>query len=107
MKSPGKCQAAAQVCVWLGWGVVCFPLLMHCMCTHTCARTHNHTHTHTHTHTHPQMTSLTLLLVARDGGAGTLVGICGVAGPTLLLVATYLTVHSLAVYTRALWRFMV
>jgi len=53
-----------------------------------------------------QMTSLTLLLVARDGGSSTLVQVAGVAGPVLLLVATWLTVHSLVVYLKALWPHM-
>jgi CDP-diacylglycerol--glycerol-3-phosphate 3-phosphatidyltransferase len=56
-----------------------------------------------------QMVSLTLLLSTRDGGAflpGTVLGVAGVAGPVLLVVATYLTVWSLALYMRGLWPYM-
>jgi hypothetical protein len=54
------------------------------------------------------MTSLTLLLMMRDGPLpGSLGTFAGTAGPALLLVATALTLISLADYVRALWRFMV
>lgn len=53
-----------------------------------------------------QMVSLTLLIVARDGGEGALVEFAGTAGPVLLSVATWLTVHSLVAYLRALWPYM-
>ncbi len=55
-----------------------------------------------------QMTSLTVLLALRDGPLpGTLGDVAALAGPGLLIVATYLTLLSLWEYTRALWRFMV
>jgi hypothetical protein len=54
-----------------------------------------------------QMVSLTLLLLTRDGPLPGVVGaVAGWAGPALLLVATGLTLVSLADYSRALWRFM-
>lgn len=56
---------------------------------------------------HPQMVSLTLLLWTRDGAAGTAMEAAAVAGVPLLVVASYLTAHSLAVYLRGLWRYMV
>lgn len=52
------------------------------------------------------MTSLALLLVARDGGGSSLVVGCATAGPVLLVGAAYLTLHSLVAYMRALWPFM-
>ena len=51
------------------------------------------------------MASLTLLLAMRDGGTGALVTFAGIAGPALLLVASYLTVWSLVLYLRQLWPF--
>jgi CDP-diacylglycerol--glycerol-3-phosphate 3-phosphatidyltransferase len=54
-----------------------------------------------------QMVSLTLLLWTRDGAAGAAMEAAAVAGVPLLGVASYLTAHSLAVYLRGLWRFMV
>lgn len=53
-----------------------------------------------------QMTSLTLLLACRDGGDGLLVQLGSTAGAALLCVAAWLTVHSLVLYLRGLWRFM-
>ncbi|KAJ9510785.1 hypothetical protein QJQ45_027586 [Haematococcus lacustris] len=54
-----------------------------------------------------QMASLTLLLATRDGGT-TSFAVYGVSlGAGLLVVATYLTAHSLVAYSRSLWRFMV
>lgn len=53
-----------------------------------------------------QMVSLTLLLVARDGGSGWLVESASVLGPPLLCVASYLTMHSLVLYSRGLSKFM-
>ncbi len=53
-----------------------------------------------------QMASLTILLAVREGGSGTWVQAAGVAGPALLLVATFLTVWSLVLYFQQLWRHM-
>jgi CDP-diacylglycerol--glycerol-3-phosphate 3-phosphatidyltransferase len=76
-----------------------------------------------------QMTSLTMLLMTRDGlppaagaasaaaaaaaaaggGAGLqlqVLGAAAAAGPLLLVVAAYLSAHSLALYLRGLWGFM-
>ncbi|KAG2440371.1 hypothetical protein HXX76_004476 [Chlamydomonas incerta] len=53
-----------------------------------------------------QMVSLTLLLLVKDGGSGPAVEAAAVAGAALLLVASWLTVQSLAIYMRGLWRFM-
>ena len=52
------------------------------------------------------MTSLALLLWVKDGGSGALADAAGGAGVALLLVASWLTVYSLWVYMRGLWRFM-
>ncbi len=52
------------------------------------------------------MASLTLLLAVRDGGGGQWVEAAGLAGCVLMGVAAYLTVWSLALYTKQLWRFM-
>jgi CDP-diacylglycerol--glycerol-3-phosphate 3-phosphatidyltransferase len=54
------------------------------------------------------MASLTLLLLVKDGGAGLGVGAEAAAslGMGLLLVASWLTVQSLAIYMKGLWRFM-
>lgn len=51
-----------------------------------------------------QMASLTLLLLCKDGGEGTLVQVAATTGPALLVVASWLTVHSLAIYMRGLWK---
>ncbi|GFR41462.1 hypothetical protein Agub_g2150 [Astrephomene gubernaculifera] len=53
-----------------------------------------------------QMASLTLLLLVKDGGQGPLVDAAAGAGVGLLLLASWLTVQSLAIYMRGLWRFM-
>lgn len=53
-----------------------------------------------------QMASLTLLLLTRDGASGPWMEAAAAAGPPLLGVAAWLTVHSLALYLRGLWRFM-
>jgi CDP-diacylglycerol--glycerol-3-phosphate 3-phosphatidyltransferase len=56
-----------------------------------------------------QMGSLTMLLVCRSPAGGApqqLLDLCAAAGPPLLVVATYLTVHSLALYLRALWPYL-
>lgn len=63
-----------------------------------------------------QMVALTALLLTRDGvgaaaaGAGaaweTALQAAAAAGPPLLVVAAYLSAHSLALYLRGLWRFM-
>jgi CDP-diacylglycerol--glycerol-3-phosphate 3-phosphatidyltransferase len=50
------------------------------------------------------MSSLTLLLMCKDGGEGQLVQMAATAGPALLVVAAWLTVHSLAIYMRGLWK---
>lgn len=51
-----------------------------------------------------QMTSLTLLLLCKDGGSGALVEFSATAGPALLVVASWLTVHSLTIYMGGLWK---
>lgn len=54
-----------------------------------------------------QMASLTMLLLVRDpSGPAALVDLCAAGGPPLLCVATYLTVHSLALYLKALWPYL-
>jgi CDP-diacylglycerol--glycerol-3-phosphate 3-phosphatidyltransferase len=53
-----------------------------------------------------QMTSLALLLCVKDGGSGALAEAAGGAGAALLLVASWLTMYSLWVYVKGLWRFM-
>mmetsp|Transcript_10292 Transcript_10292/g.26825 ORF Transcript_10292/g.26825 Transcript_10292/m.26825 type:complete len:344 (+) Transcript_10292:93-1124(+) len=53
-----------------------------------------------------QMTSLTLLLIARDGSSSNLGALASTAGPALLVVSAYLTLSSMVAYLRALWRFM-
>ncbi|EFJ44793.1 hypothetical protein VOLCADRAFT_44897, partial [Volvox carteri f. nagariensis] len=53
-----------------------------------------------------QMASLTLLLLCKDGGSGSWLEAAATAGVGLLLVASWLTVQSLAIYMRGLWRFM-
>ncbi len=53
------------------------------------------------------MVSLALLLAVRDGRGlaegGTLAAFASTAGPALLLVASWLTLLSLADYIKALW----
>lgn len=61
-----------------------------------------------------QMVALTALLATRDGVAtGAAAGLgdqllhaAAAVGPPLLVVAAYLSAHSLALYLRGLWRFM-
>lgn len=52
------------------------------------------------------MAALTCLLLTRDGASGQLALAAAAAGPPLLLVASYLTAHSLAVYMAGLWKYM-
>jgi hypothetical protein len=53
------------------------------------------------------MVSLTCLLLTREGAPAGLLGVAAAAaGAPLLVVAAYLTAHSLAVYVAGLWRFM-
>jgi len=53
------------------------------------------------------MAALTLLLLTRDGASGAVLEAAAAAAVPLLCVAAWLTVHSLALYLRGLWRFMV
>jgi CDP-diacylglycerol--glycerol-3-phosphate 3-phosphatidyltransferase len=60
-----------------------------------------------------QMVALTCLLLTRDGIAAGAAGAelallqaAAAAGPPLLIVASYLSAHSLALYLKGLWRFM-
>lgn len=53
-----------------------------------------------------QLTSLSLLLAAMNGGEGTLVSIGAAVGPWGLIGAAILTVHSFASYMIALFKFM-
>ncbi|GIL72396.1 hypothetical protein Vretifemale_2763 [Volvox reticuliferus] len=53
-----------------------------------------------------QMASLTLLLLCKDGGVGAGLEAASTAGVGLLLMASWLTVQSLVIYMRGLWRFM-
>eukprot|EP00798_Chlamydomonas_sp_ICE-L_P014654 gene14654-20688_t len=52
------------------------------------------------------MVSLVLLLWCRDGGTDQLIQFCGTAGPVLLVIATWLTLHSLGLYFYALRKFL-
>lgn len=52
------------------------------------------------------MVSLTLLLLARDGGSGMYIAEAATVGCGLLAVSAYLSVHSLGIYFRSLWKFM-
>lgn len=53
-----------------------------------------------------QLVSLSLLLVAMNGGEGALVQLGATVGPWTLLLATALTWQSFISYFAALWRFM-
>ncbi len=56
-----------------------------------------------------QMASLTMLLLCRSPAGSApapLLELCGAAGPPLLVLATWLTVHSLGLYLRALWPYL-
>ena len=53
------------------------------------------------------MTALALLLYCKDGGSGLVVETAAQLGPILLCIAAWLTVHSLAIYIRGLWRFLI
>jgi hypothetical protein len=53
-----------------------------------------------------QMTSLALLLLAKDGGSGALVEFAAAAGPILLIVAAFLTIQSLCVYFTSGWKYL-
>jgi CDP-diacylglycerol--glycerol-3-phosphate 3-phosphatidyltransferase len=53
-----------------------------------------------------QMVSLTLMLLTRDGASSPVMEAAALAGLPLLGVAAWLTVYSLALYMRGLWKFM-
>lgn len=52
------------------------------------------------------MVSLTLMLLTRDGASSPVMEAAALAGLPLLGVAAWLTVYSLALYMRGLWKFM-
>lgn len=69
---------------------LCVPLACYGVCIHVCS----------------QMVALALLLACKDGGQGLFFETAANLGPLLLVVAAWLTVHSLAIYIGGLWRFL-